>query len=283
VWKGYVTNDSFRAVRAYLQPAKPELERRTLRHGFRSRRQGHAPRASEGRWSLLSTLAGQQAVTPTERADAWAQLLLRRYGIVTREVAQAERITGGFSALYDVFTALEDAGRIRRGYFVQGVSAMQFALPSVLDQLRALRTRPEHSEVITLSATDPANPYGALLPWPEVADGRALSRAAQALVLCVDGALAAYLSRTGRQLQVFLPESDPERARVARAISERLREIGSDPERRGLMIAEIDAGPAHEHAMAEQLKAAGFQASSQGFYLPRTARGGQPPTAATDR
>ena len=275
VWKGLVTNDTFRALRAYAQPrgtksarANAGLRRTGLR-GFRSRRE--TPRAAEGRWSLLSTLA-PAASSPTERANAWSQVLLQRYGVVTREVAGAERISGGFSALYDVFKALEDAGRIRRGYFVQGVSAMQFALPGVLEQLRALRDAGPTPRVVALSATDPANPYGALIKWPKPSEGSMLARAAGAVVLLVDGALAAYLSRSGKQLQVFPPEAEPDRSRSLRAVAERLRDIGSLPDRRGLLIGEIDGAVAHEHPIAPFLREVGFQTSQQGYYLPRSAR-----------
>jgi ATP-dependent helicase Lhr and Lhr-like helicase len=274
VWKGLVTNDTFRALRAYAQPrgtksrAKAGMRRSGLR-GFRSRRE--TPRAAEGRWSLLSSLAPEPC-SPTERANAWSQVLLQRYGVVTREVAQAEKISGGFSALYDVFKALEDAGRIRRGYFVQGVSAMQFALPGVLEQLRALRDPPASPRVVALSATDPANPYGALIKWPKPAEGCQLARAAGSVVLMVDGALTAYLSRSGKQLQVFPPEAEPDRSRHLRAVAERLRDIGSLPDRSGLLIAEIDGADASAHGMAPLLREVGFHPSTQGYYLPRSAR-----------
>jgi len=277
VWKGLVTNDTFAALRSYAQARKPQHEQRRMlrRSAFRSRRE--APRAAEGRWSALSSLisVGNAAggdYTPTQRADAWAEVLLRRHGLVTREVAQSERIGGGWSGLYEVYKAREEAGRIRRGYFVQGISAMQFALPSVLDQLRSLREPPREPEVLVLAATDPANPYGALLKWPSNGDVRTPARAAQATVILVDGALAAYVARTGKQLQVFLPEAEPQRTRTANAVAVRLRALGSEPERTGLMLAEIDGMPAHEHPFAAQLTAAGFQGSSQGFYLPRSAR-----------
>jgi ATP-dependent Lhr-like helicase len=275
VWKGLVTNDTFRALRAYNQPRASKSSRpsggvrRSGLRGFRSRRE--TPRAAEGRWSLLSSLV-QAPCSATERANAWSQVLLHRYGLVTREVAQAERITGGFSALYDVFKALEDAGRIRRGYFVQGVSAMQFALPGVLEQLRALRDTGVSPRVVALSATDPANPYGSLIKWPKPSEGCMLARAAQAVVLLVDGALTAYLSRSGKQLQVFPPEAEPDRSRSLSAVAERLREIGSLPDRPGLMLGEIDGAPAHEHVIAPFLREAGFQHSQQGFFLPRSAR-----------
>jgi ATP-dependent Lhr-like helicase len=176
-----------------------------------------------------------------------------------------------------VFKALEAAGRIRRGYFVAGVSAMQFALPGVLEQLRALRRQPDEPEVVHLAATDPANPYGAALKWPEVAQGRSLARSAAALVILIDGGLAAYLTRGGRQLQVFLPEDEPDRGTVARALAARLRLLATTPERGGIVIAEINGEPAESHALAAQLREAGFLPSKQGFYLPRNARDPQAP------
>jgi ATP-dependent Lhr-like helicase len=282
VWKGVVTNDTFRALRAQVQGAPDRSHpRRRPGRGFRSRRK--APRAAEGRWSLLQERAAGSGgrpsapagpIGPTERSAALADVLLQRYGVVTREVAQVEGITGGFSAVYDVFKALEEAGRIRRGYFVSGVSAMQFALPGVLETLRGLRREPETPQVVHLAAVDPANPYGSLIKWPEVGQGqsRSLARSASALVILVDGALAAYLARGGRNMQVFLPEDEPDRSFVARALAARLRLLASTPERGGLAIGEINGEPPEQHAFALQLKEAGFLPSRQGFYLPRTAR-----------
>jgi ATP-dependent Lhr-like helicase len=268
-WKGVVTNDTFRALRAYVHGSRPRPDRRAALRGFRSRRE--APRTGEGRWSLLQKLV-LQPPTATERATRWAHVLLQRYGVVTREVAATENIAGGWSALYDVFKALEEAGRIRRGYFVADVGAMQFAAPGVLEQLRALRRAPNAPEVVHLAATDPANPYGSVIKWPATAQGRSLARSAQALVILYDGALAAYLARGGRQLQVFLPETEPDRGLFARAIAERLRVLASAPERGGLLLAEIDAAPAAQHALAPYLRGVGFLPSTQGFYLPRRAR-----------
>ena len=168
VWNGVVTNDSLNAVRAFVRP--PERSRRkaaqTARaaRSFRSRRV--APPTAEGRWSLIAARLGA-AITPTESATALAQQLLARYGILTREVAAAENVSGGFGAVYDILKALEDAGRIRRGYFASGVGATQFALPAALDLLRSLKEQPEEPEVVVLAATDPANPYGTILRWPE--------------------------------------------------------------------------------------------------------------------
>ena len=125
-----------------------------------------APPTAEGRWSLMAARAGAK-VSATESATALAQQLLARYGVLTREVAAAENITGGFSAVYDILKALEDAGRIRRGYFASEVGATQFALPAALDLLRSLKDMPDEPEVVVLAATDPANPYGTILRWPE--------------------------------------------------------------------------------------------------------------------
>ena len=174
VWNGVVTNDSLNAVRAFVRP--PERSRRkaaqTARaaRSFRSRRV--APPTAEGRWSLIAARLGA-AITPTESATALAQQLLARYGILTREVAAAENVSGGFGAVYDILKALEDAGRIRRGYFASGVGATQFALPAALDLLRSLKEQPEEPEVVVLAATDPANPYGTILRWPEASRGAA--------------------------------------------------------------------------------------------------------------
>ena len=157
VWKGQITNDTFHALRAFTRP--PQRSRRRGAAAppriFRSRRV--APPSAEGRWSLVAS-RGAARVSPTEWSTATAQQLLSRYGVVTREVAAAEGISGGFSAVYDVLKALEDAGRIRRGYFVGGVGATQFALPAALDLLRSLREPPDDAEVVALAATDPGQP-----------------------------------------------------------------------------------------------------------------------------
>ena len=129
------------------------------------------------------------------------------YGVLTREVAGAEGIYGGFSAVYDVLKAMEDAGRIRRGYFVSGVGATQFALPAALELMRSLREMPDEPETIVLSATDPANPYGTMLKWPGQADGegsgRGATRTVGSRVILVNGVLAGYIPRGGRQLLVL--------------------------------------------------------------------------------
>ncbi len=382
VWRGLITNDSWQALRAYVVGGGSasasgtdghERRKRPVgtagRPSFRSRRQ--VPPAGEGRWSLMESRVPTLA-SPTEWSTATAQQLLSRYGLITREVAAAEALPGGFSAIYDVLKALEDSGRIRRGYFVAGVGATQFALPAALDLLRSLRDRPEQADAVLLAATDPANPYGVMLKWPDqsgptdtaasmnevaaeestslregttarrsdqatarrsdratassVGRGRARSAAARdaavrgiaagcaaagaaaahshadldgevagaegstrglmrgptrsvgAQVVIVDGQLAAYLGR-GRQLLVYLPDAEPDRSRVARALTARLAEIARTGEGRvgGLLIGEIDGAPASEHPLAPYLLEAGFVPSALGFQILRQRRLGPDP------
>ena len=155
VWKGAITNDTFHALRAFTRPPERAVAQAGQRaaHVFRSRRVAPAVR----RRPLVAdrgSHAGHRA-TDTQWSTAMAQQLLSRYGVVTREVAAAEGIAGGFGAVYDVLKALEDAGRVRRGYFVGGVGATQFALPPALDLLRSLREPPDEPETLVLAATDP--------------------------------------------------------------------------------------------------------------------------------
>jgi len=275
VWKGLVSNDTFGVVRAYAAPRPDRPRGRVLREGrsFRSRRTV-VPTAA-GRWSLLPDRTGT-GVSPTEWSAATAQQLLARHGLVTREVAAAEGLPGGFSAVYDVFKSLEESGRVRRGYFVSGVGAVQFALPPVLDLLRSLREIPDAPEVTVLAATDPANPYGTFLRWPAQDGGvaRGPSRSAGAQVVLVDGTLAAFVSRGGRQAWVWLPEAEPERTRLARATAGALALIaarGLVERRGGMLLEEINGASAGEHPLALHLVEVGFAPSPLGFSLRRSA------------
>jgi ATP-dependent helicase Lhr and Lhr-like helicase len=266
VWKGLVTNDTFHALRAFTRPPERRSRKAAGSRSFRSRRV--APPSAEGRWSLVAERA-PVPISPTERSTALAQQLLARYGVITREVAAAEGIAGGFSAVYDVLRALEDAGRVRRGYFVGGVAATQFALPAALDLMRTLKEMPGDPEVVMLAATDPANPYGTLLKWPETAEtaaGRGPTRSVGALVLLVNGLLGAYISRGARQLTTFLPDDEPPRSTVARGVARRLAQLGREG---GILIDRIDGVPAGEHPLAPSLLEAGFVASAMGFQIRR--------------
>jgi ATP-dependent Lhr-like helicase len=268
VWKGLVTNDTFNALRAFTRPPERRQRRPAAPRSFRTRRV--APPSAEGRWSLIEDRAGG-TVTPTEWSTATAQQLLSRYGVVTREVAGAEGIAGGFSAVYDVLKALEDAGRIRRGYFVGGVGATQFALPAALELMRSFKDPPEHAETVVLAATDPANPYGTMLKWPDAVDsaaGRGPTRSVGSLVVLVNGTLAAYIGRGGRQLLVFLPEDEPARGAVGRALAARLARFGRTGDGHGgILVSEINSSPAADHPFAPFLIEAGFYASAMGFQM----------------
>jgi ATP-dependent Lhr-like helicase len=267
VWTGAITNDTFHALRAFTRPP----ERRRKRHvaagrPFRSRRV--APPSAEGRWSLVSDRM-TSPVTATEWSASLAQQLLSRYGVLTREVAAAEGIAGGFSAVYDVLKAMEDAGRIRRGYFVGSVGATQFALPAALDLLRSLREPPDDPEVVALAATDPANPYGTILAWPADAardGGRGPTRSVGSIVILVNGALAAYISRGARQLQVFLPEDEPGRSTTGRALAHRLAGLAREG---AMLIEEIGGIAVSEHPLSPYLIEAGFTPSAMGYQLRR--------------
>jgi ATP-dependent helicase Lhr and Lhr-like helicase len=281
VWKGIITNDTFHALRAFTRPperrgrksqAHAEASPRGGGRAFRSRRL--APPSAEGRWSLLSDRVGTP-VSATAAATALAQQLLTRYGVVTREVAAAEGIAGGFSLVYDVLKAMEDAGRIRRGYFVGGVGATQFTLPTALDLLRSLKDSPEDPEVVVLSATDSANPYGTILKWPALSsDGEAARtpmRSVGSVVVLVNGALAAYISRGARQFLVFLPEDEPARSMTARALAARLAALARGEDgRMALLVSEINGLPASQHPLAIYLMEAGFSPSAMGFQMRRT-------------
>ncbi|MFP5247063.1 MAG: DEAD/DEAH box helicase, partial [Thermoanaerobaculia bacterium] len=230
VWRSNLTNDTFHALRAFTRPKQPRAT------GFRSRRV--APASTQGRWSLVPPPAGSE----TQRANALAQQLLTRYGVVTREAPALENISGGFSAVYPILKAMEDAGRIRRGYFVAGLGATQFASPGAIDLLRSLKDEPEKAEAVRLAATDPANPYGAIVKWPE--SPWTLSRSVGAEVILVNGLMACYISRGEKQLYVFLPDDEPLRSLVARAIAKALAALVTEGGRRALLVAEINDEPA---------------------------------------
>jgi ATP-dependent Lhr-like helicase len=269
-WKGLITNDTFHALRAFTRArVKRRRHTRPDASAFRSRRL--SPPSAEGRWSTVAV----DPQGPTRWMAAVAQQLLARHGVLTREALTTELIPGGFSSVYPVLKAMEESGRLRRGYFVAGLGAAQFALPGAVDLLRGLRDVPDETEVVVLSATDPANPYGATLRWPTFAAaaasaGRGPMRAVGATVILVNGALAAYLARGDRELLAFLPESEPERSKtgqaIGRALIERARTgAGSDVEPRGMLIEEIDGIVPASHPLAPYLAESGFVAGAMGF------------------
>jgi ATP-dependent Lhr-like helicase len=281
VWRGLVTNDTFHALRAYV--ARPASSRQPKRQhnlpSFRSRRT--TPPSAQGRWSLVPAPAS----TPTEWSHAFANQLLNRYGVLTRESAASENLTGGFSAIYDVLKALEESGRIRRGYFVAGLGATQFALPAAVDLLRSLRNAPpaEKPEMVTLATTDPANLYGSVLRWPSQDDlsgedaPRMLTRSSGTSVVLRNGELVAYLRRSQPNLQVFLPAEEPDRSATARDLSTFLATLAQqemdrrEDHRGGMLIAAINGQPAAQHYMASFLQDAGFHVAPMGLNYRRMA------------
>jgi ATP-dependent Lhr-like helicase len=171
---------------------------------------------------------------------------------------------------------MEERGQIRRGFFVSGVAATQFALPAALDMLRSLREAAEDPEVVRLAATDPANPFGALLPWPEpdtpiATSSRGPTRSVGAAVVMVDGRLASYVGRQARQVLSYLPPDEPDRSRTGRAVATALADLALRHEGRdaGLLIGEINGVASATHPLAEFLTQAGFVPSAQGFVYPR--------------
>jgi ATP-dependent Lhr-like helicase len=263
VWSGEVTNDTFAPLRALRW-------KRTGGSGGPSRPRGGrltalGPPEAAGRWSLVTPVTA----SATERFHAQALALLERHGVLTREAVAAEGIEGGFSAVYPVLRAMEEAGRIRRGYFVDGLGAAQFALSGALDRLRAAREGAEPSsngEVYLLAAADPANPYGAALSWPRrgESDRRPLQRAAGAYVVLVDGIAALYLERGGATLQTLPASDDPGTgATAARA----LRGLVVDGRFRELVIRKIDGEDVAGSSFRSTLLDAGFVTGYRGLVL----------------
>ena len=272
VWAGEVTNDSFHAVRALLAPIR--RSRRGVSVGrtihLRSLERFTVRDDVAGRWSLTEA-AGDAPITPTERATAQIRQLLERHGVLTREVVRSEGIGGGFAGAYGILKAMEDAGRIRRGYFVAGLGAAQFALPGAVDRLRAAReSSTDEPHAVVLAATDPANPYGAALSWPERAEGRKPMRTAGALVILVDGRLGGWLGRGEEQLLTFVndeADAEPTRNALAAALA---AEVGPD-RRTTLFIQSVDGAPVDESPLADPLREAGFARTPRG-YLRRVSR-----------
>ncbi len=289
VWRGMVTNDGMAALRAYCdrpttstaKNGRPSAKRVHNQAGFRSRRT--TPPTVQGRWALQANAfvtEEDRARRGTEWSHAIAQQLLARYGVVFRETAQAEGLPGGFSAVYDVLKAMEESGRIRRGFFAADLGATQFAMPAAVDLLRSLRVERdgETPEMVQLAATDPANPYGALMRWPAPPDeGSTLTRSVGAKVILCDGALVAYLRRGNPNLQMWLPEEEPARGQVARALAEFLvrrvqgmREGDADAGGRGgMLIATVNGTAVAESPLARYLLDAGFQQGAMGFNVRR--------------
>ncbi len=264
VWKGFVTNDTVHSLRAFTR-AKTR-GRTSSDKRFRSRRASSAPPAAEGRWSLTADLI-RSMPNRTARSAALASQLLNRYGVLTREAAPQEQIVGGFSAVYDVLKQMEEAGKVRRGYFIDGVAATQFALPGALDLLRSLRIEPDEPVVGLIAATDPANPWGGILSWPPHPESVRPTRSVGARVLLVNGVLAAYISRGEKQIYTWIPEDEPERSEIAGSIATTLANLVRSGARRALLIAEVDGVRPDMHSIGPWLTGEGFVPTSMGYQM----------------
>ncbi len=285
VWSGRVTNDTLAPLRAVVtrkalrppasasgslaarmtrartaeaggSPALPDASRR--RRPLLAR---GGPPAAAGRWSL----APPRETDPTRRRYAAVEQLLRRHGLVTRGAVAADRLPGGFAAAYPLLTALEERGRCRRGYFVEGLGGAQFALPGAVDRMRALAGEEGDARAVVLAATDPANPFGAALPWPERGAAEAGHRAGRktgAFVVLVGGRLAFYVERGGRTLLTY--DDDPVRREAAVAAL-------AQAARAGLLgkveIERADGVAVRDTPLADSLLAAGFSRTYKGLRL----------------
>jgi ATP-dependent Lhr-like helicase len=263
VWAGEVTNDSLTPLRALVSGASPK--KATASRGRASRRPNLrslsrlGPPAGTGRWSLVAPLR-QPAPSSTEIATTRALQLLERYGVLTREMALAEGAEGGFAGVYPVLKELEDRGQVRRGYFVSGLGAAQFALPGAVDRLRDERHDQAQTELpapMVLAACDPAQPYGAAIPWP--ATGGRPSRATGAYVVLRDGHPLAFLERGGRSISLFERSLEDPSWVEALATLVRRRRV------KKIEVQKIDGGPPSEHTEARDLLLEhGFKAGYKG-------------------
>ena len=264
VWAGEVTNDSLAPLRSRIAGQPRSRARRPPSRGGRSRRgrlrlgglSTTGPPSAAGRWSLVEPLLSPQPAA-TESALARAHQLLDRYGVVTRETALGEGTDGGFAGVYPVLKALEERGEARRGYFVAGLGAAQFALPGAVDRVRGDRMPEPDAAPVVLAATDPAQPYGAALAWPE-SPGRPARTAGAHLVLA-DGMPLVVLERGGRSLATF------EGAEFTDAWIEAIIGLVKDGRLRKLEIANVDGVAVRETPWASRLEAAGFTSAYKGM------------------
>jgi ATP-dependent Lhr-like helicase len=260
VWAGEVTNDTIAPMRAFLirRPTKAARSGAKPRPGA-LRRAG--PPSATGRWSLVRTLLEPEP-PPTEAAHARATQLLERHGVLTREAVLAEGAPGGFAGVYAVLRALEESGKVRRGYFVDGLGAAQFALPGAVERIRDLREASREASVLALPAADPAQPYGAALPWPSGTGpgGGRPSRTAGAYVVLADGEPAVFLERGARTLLTFAVGGDG-------GWIDALASLVKDGRLRRIELSKIDGEPVGGSAFAEDLRAAGFVDGYRGLVL----------------
>ncbi|MQB01046.1 MAG: DEAD/DEAH box helicase [Actinobacteria bacterium] len=259
VWAGHATNDTLAPLRALVQgtsTARSHSRRRRRRPTLPMR---SGPPAAAGRWSLLPTAR----IDGTRRLHAYANQLLLRHGIVTRGSITMERVPGGFAGVYPVLRAMEESGRCRRGYFVEGLGGAQFAVAGAVDRMRALGSDTAGAVTHVLAAADPANPYGATLPWPEREDMRHRpGRKAGAIIVLVDGKLVLYVERGGKTLLSFTEREELlEPAADALVLAAREGKLGK------IAVERADGGTVFESPIADKLMNAGFRLTPRGLRI----------------
>jgi ATP-dependent Lhr-like helicase len=265
VWGGHVSNDTLAPLRGLItrgtHKAKAAPSRSRYRRPGRPLLGTGAP-SGAGRWYRLP----ERDLDPTRRAAFTADLLLERYGVVTRGAVMAEGHPGGFAGVYPVLAALEERGAARRGYFVEGLGAAQFALPGAVDRLRGLAERSD-GQAVVLATTDPANPYGAALPWPErvvdeLTTGHRPGRKAGALVVLTGGDLALYVERGGRTLLSFTDNQEA-LAAGAKALADAVHSgaLGA------MSVERVDGEAIHSSPLRDALTSAGFRVTPRGLRL----------------
>ncbi len=270
VWAGQVTNDTIGPLRSLTASGRGAHRARRSAPRSRYGRPGRAslparsgPPTTLGRWSMLPA----RDLDPTRRAHALADGLLDRHGVLTRGAVVAEGVPGGFAAVYRVLAAFEDVGRTRRGYAVEGLGAAQFFSPGAVDRLRTYAVdRREASPAVVLAATDPANAFGAALPWPvrpgEVVSGHRPGRKAGALVALLDGELVLYVERGGRTLLTWTDQPEHLQPAVdALALAVRDGLLGKLAVERSDGVAVLDT------PLGRALERAGFHPTPRGLRL----------------
>ena len=272
VWAGQITNDTFAPLRGLGQGRAHQPV--AGGSGQRGTRSGPIRALSGGRWSLVSSLL-DTGISETVRAVARAGMLLERYGIVSREAVAAEAVPGGFTPVYRALVAMEDAGRVRRGYFIEGLSGAQFGHVGAVDRLRAAHppapTGPASDEQVTvIAAADPANPYGALLPWPATGSPNARPRRVPgAWLFIVDGRPVLYAGAKARHLLTFPGSTDPSRDALGAA----MRALPRLPRgaRRGLLVIDkVDGQAVGDSEHVSRLSACGFVTDYRGMVSTRS-------------
>ena len=264
IWNGEVSNDALTPLRSLMQGDKKQRQggRRRMRLGPRR----HTMLAgSEGRWWLVSQRRTQSDQV-TDQQLALAQLLLERHGVLTREAAGTEHIKGGFSSVYPVLKILEESGRIRRGYFVESLGLTQFAMPGADDQLRRHRNVDEPGKTLLLATTDPANPFGAALPWPDGFTGRP-ERSPGSQVVVQDGDPIAFISRSGKALHTRFSDDPIERRSQAEGLVDALKAATYSHPRKIAYFEQINGGTAASAAVAKVLLDNGFERSGDALRL----------------